>query len=263
MSTTLTIPSQPLPAIDPNERIYRLSIPQYLRMGEVGILKPQDQVELIEGLLVKQQSGYPLFDHETGVINQSALWRISVADYQRMGEDGILTPEDRVELIDGQLMVKPMQNWIHIWCVQVLIELIIDTLPHGLWHQISQSAIQCDESSPEPDITIIRGTRQQYRGRLVSAADIALVIEVANTSLDYDSTVKRQLYARNGIPQYWVVNTIESVIDVYTYANEFGDYQHLCTYTRSQQIPLVLDGQEIATFAVADIIPEAQPGGQT
>ena len=131
---------------------------------------------------------------------------ISVDAFHRMGETGILGPQDRVELIDGEI--------IDMSPIGVLHAAIVDVLARHFGRRTGESVfVRCqnplrldDISEPEPDIAILRPRADFYMTAHPGASDVLLVIEVADTSLAYDLGTKVPLYARHGIPEVWVID---------------------------------------------------------
>jgi len=182
--------------------------------------------------------------------------RFSVDEYRRMGECGILTIEDRVELLEGWVVPKMMHNPAHDGTVAIVNEAILKHLPTG-WHVRIQSAIATSDSQPEPDLAITRGRGRDFLERHPGPDDIALVIEVADTSLDRDRD-KRRLYARAGIREYWIVNLLERRIEVYS--DPTGDdpepaFRQRKDYDPASDVPLVIDPASVAQLAVRSLLP--------
>ena len=130
--------------------------------------------------------------------------RISVQQYHAMGEAGILTTEDRVELIEGVLVGKPMQGPTHVEVVEELYEACRSRCPNDGYVR-QEKPVTLAESEPEPDIAVAKGRRQDYRGRHPSGGDCLLVIEVSDSTLGRD-LFKADAYASGGVPQYWIVD---------------------------------------------------------
>jgi Uma2 family endonuclease len=179
------------------------------------------------------------------------LFRLSVDQYLLMGRHGILTPEHRVELIDGFIRNKPMHNTPHIFALAILTRFLIRQLSDD-WFTINQSTVRLAESSPEPDIAVVIGPMERYREQHATPNEIALIIEVSDSTYEFDSTTKAQIYATNGIPVYWIVNIPERRVEVYSSPlAEEQRYTTLNTYTPGQQIPTVLMGQQVAELEVS------------
>ena len=184
---------------------------------------------------------------EAGVVP----YRFTVEEYYRLGEVGILSPESRVELIDGFIVCKPMQHQPHQRAVRRLHNFMA-RLNGPDWTIQSQLPVNFEQSSLEPDLAILRGPEADYDHHQTTGSDVALVIEVADTSLAYDSGSKRRQYARAGIPVYWIVNIADSRIEVLSQL-EGNEYLTRTDFVAGQSVPVVLDGVTVAEFAVANI----------
>lgn len=138
----------------------------------------------------------------------------TVEEYHRMGEAGVLTEDDRVELLEGRIVTKMNHNPQHDAVVELVDETISRLLPRGFRVRI-QSSVTTLDSEPEPDAAVVRGSIRDRLTRHPGPSDTALVVEVSETSLRRDRA-KRRLYARAGIAVYWIVNLIDSQLEVYT-----------------------------------------------
>ena len=187
------------------------------------------------------------------IASMSTLFRLSVPDYHDMIASGILTPEDRVELLDGILVKKMSQNAPHHSTIQRLTLDFVRLTPPG-WQPRFQLPITLELSEPEPDCSLVRGDRRTYDARAPGPADFGIVIEVADTSLRLDREVKARLYAEAGIPEFWLINLVDSCIEVYTQPTGAA-YLTQTVYTAGQAVPLILDGQTIGRILVADVLP--------
>ena len=139
----------------------------------------------------------------------------TVGEYYRMAETDILTEEDRVELIDGQIIAMSPIGSRHAACVKrlnlLMGKMVGDSMLIGV-----QDPIQLDAySAPEPDLVLLRPRADFYAAAHPTAADVLLAIEVADTSADYDREVKLPLYAQAGIPEVWLIDLQASRIEVY------------------------------------------------
>src|SRR5712691_12941760 len=133
-------------------------------------------------------------------------------EYERLVDFGVFQ-RDPVELIGGQLIVAEPQGSYHATAVGAADDALRAILPPG-WIVRTQMPIALDEeSAPEPDLVVVRGTRADYRES--HPARPALVLEVADSSLDFDRQHKGSLYARAGVADYWIVNLVDRVLEVY------------------------------------------------
>ncbi len=189
-------------------------------------------------------------------VSTDVIWRFSVDQYHSMIRLGILTEDDPVELLEGWLVTKMPKNPPHSVVTQLTRETLARLLPSG-WYADSQEPITTSDSEPEPDVAVVRGSRRQYLNRHPGPSDIALVVEVADSSLQRDRTLKKRLYAAAGVPVYWIVNLSLSQIEVCTDPSgpsEQPDYRHQQNYGLEDSIPFIIDGSEIASCLVREML---------
>jgi Uma2 family endonuclease len=120
---------------------------------------------------------------------------------------------DPVELIAGQLVVAEPQGSYHATAVGAVDDALRAVLPAGFIVRAQMPVALDDDSEPEPDLAVVRGTRADYRDRHPSRT--VLVLEVSDSSLGFDRLDKGSLYARSGVQDYWIVNLIDRVLEVY------------------------------------------------
>lgn len=188
------------------------------------------------------------------------LYRFSVEQYQHIGKAGILTPDDRVELIEGFVVEKMTKYERHIATTKMMYRSIDRNLPAG-WHVGKEDPVLLNHSEPEPDVSILRGEIEDYLRRKPTGADIALVVEVADTSYAFDRR-KGAIYAEAGIPIYWIANLNADRIEVYsdpTGPDPTPEYRSRADYARGAEIPLVIEGNELARLAVDSLLAPTQP----
>jgi len=141
---------------------------------------------------------------------------LTVDEYHRMAEAGILTEDDRVELLDGRLIAMPPIGPAHLHGVNRLVDLIAERLyeldPRPARLSVQNPIRLSDTSEPEPDVVLLRADAPE--DRTPTAADVLLLVEVADTSADYDRTVKLSRYATAGVPECWIVDLEQGVVDV-------------------------------------------------
>ena len=132
--------------------------------------------------------------------------RYTVADYHRMGEAGILAPDSRVELIDGEIIDMPPIGTQHAGKVNYLVKVLAQAVGDRAVLLVQNPVVLGDYSSPQPDLALARPQADFYASRHPQPGDLMLVVEVADTSLRFDRDDKVPLYARHGIPEVWLVD---------------------------------------------------------
>jgi Uma2 family endonuclease len=142
------------------------------------------------------------------------LRRFTVNDFHRMGEAGILHEDDRVELIEGEIVEMAAIGTRHFACVNGLTRLLIRAAGDDAIVSV-QNPVRLDEhSEPQPDLAVLRV--RDYRESLPMPEDVLLLIEVSDTTLAYDRGVKLPLYSRAGIQEVWIVDVAHEVIERHT-----------------------------------------------
>jgi Uma2 family endonuclease len=132
--------------------------------------------------------------------------RLTVADYYRMAEVGILAPDARVELIDGEIIDMAPPGSLHAATVMFLTRALMHAVDDRAL-LLAQNPVRLSEySEPQPDLALLRPRDDFYREHHPRAHDVLLIIEVAATSLRFDRETKLPLYARHGIPEMWLVD---------------------------------------------------------
>lgn len=170
-----------------------------------------------EGLRIANLSGILLPQGERiggrmeTVQKQVTRRRFTVHEYHRMGEAGILHEDDRLELIEGDIVEMAAIGSRHFTCVNGLNRLLVRGVGDEAIVSV-QNPVRLDErNEPEPDLAVIRA--RDYRDSLPAPEDVLLLIEVSDTTLDYDRGVKLPLYARAGIPEVWIVDLPAQAIE--------------------------------------------------
>lgn len=185
------------------------------------------------------------------------IWRLSVAQYHEMIRTGILTADDPVELLAGWLVYKMPKNPPHRIATRLAQQALEAVVPAG-WYVDAQEPITLIDSEPDPDVMIVRGATRDYRDRHPGPEDVALIVEVADSTLERDRGVKRMVYARAGIAVYWIINVLERVLEVYydpSGPGEDADYRQRRVYELSDSVPLMIDELEVGSVAVRDLLP--------
>lgn len=188
--------------------------------------------------------------------------RFSADDYQRMGQTGILSSEDRVELIDGEVVATSPIGPRHSACIDRANRALVILLGDMAIVRI-QSSVRLDRyNEPEPDLVLLRPQVDFYASRLPGPADILLIIEVAESSLDYDREVKAPLYAGSGVPEYWIADLNSEQLVCYSDQAD-GAYRTLRRHRRGESVtPVHLPGFSIGVdelLGAADAIWPSAP----
>jgi Uma2 family endonuclease len=132
--------------------------------------------------------------------------RLTVADYYRMGEVGILAPDARVELIDGEIIDMAPPSSAHAATVHYLTEVFVRAV-EGRATVLAQNPVRLSKySEPQPDVALLRRRDDFYREGHPQPDDVLLIVEIATSSLRFDRRTKVRLYARHGIPEMWLVD---------------------------------------------------------
>ena len=139
--------------------------------------------------------------------------RFSRAEYERLVDLGVFQPGEAIELIGGDLIVAEPQSAAHYTAIQKTAKALEAAFGPG-WAVRTQGPIGLDDDSePEPDVAVVPGSPDDY-GR-AHPSHPALTVEVAESSLAVDRQHKGSLYARAGLPDYWVLNLVDRVLEVY------------------------------------------------
>jgi len=175
---------------------------------------------------------------------------LTVAEYHRMGEIGILTEDERVELIEGQLIAMSPIGSDHSGTVHALNHLpVLAVGDRGI--VAVQNPVHLDDfSEPQPDFSVLKPRADNYRKATPHPDEVRLIIELPDSSLNYDRAIKRSLYARHGIPEFWIVNLAAGEVEVCR--PPAGDGYASVSPVRPGAIrePLLLPGVKIPVGAV-------------
>lgn len=161
--------------------------------------------------------------------------RFTVDDYHRMGEAGILYEGERVELIDGEVVAMSPIGPRHSACVgRATRALVLTALDSAI--VLPQGSVRLSQyHEPQPDLVLLRPRADFYATRHAGPGDILLAIEIADSSLTFDRTVKARVYAQAGIPEYWLADLKTNVL--WRYERPEGDaYREVDRHQRGQSI---------------------------
>ena len=189
-------------------------------------------------------------------ISHLPVRRFTVDEYHRMIEWGFFAEDERFELLEGHIVAKMSRNPLHDATIVFAQKALEAVLPDH-WHVRPQCAVTTADSEPEPDLAVVRGSPRDYTVYHPRPDAVALVVEVANTSLDEDRGTKGRLYARAGFRVYWIINLTDIRVEVYTdpAGGVAAVYQRREDFGIGQSVPLLIDGQAKGPVAVRDLIP--------
>lgn len=186
-----------------------------------------------------------------------SLYRFSLEQYHQMARLGILEESNQVEFLEGILVNKMTKNRAHSLATHRLRVLLEGLVLDGYYVE-SQEPTTTSDSEPEPDVMVVRGKLEDYQDQQPPASQVPLVAEVADSSLHQDREWKKRIYAKAGIPIYWIVNLIQRQIEVFSEPSgetENPDYAQNQVFALSQDLLVVLDGKEVGRIAVKDVLP--------
>ena len=141
--------------------------------------------------------------------------RFSVEEYHRLAEAGVLAADERVELIDGIIKAMSPKGSKHAAIVSKLTNLLPQIVEGQAWIRVQDPIVLDDNTEPEPDVALVKPRDNAYATAHPRPGDVLLVIEVADTSLEDDRTVKLPRYAAAGIPEVWLIDVSHDVLAVH------------------------------------------------
>jgi Uma2 family endonuclease len=227
----------------------KVTVDEYDRMIELGILTENHPVELIRGTVV-YKSGYGPRAQANGPRMQP--YRFTVDEYHRMIDAGILHEDERVELIHGELVCSMPIGDRHAGCVNRL-NFGLGTWFAGRTIVSVQNPVVLADSEPQPDIALLAPRQDFYSSGKPRPADVQLLIEVADSTFDDDRDVKGPLYAENAIPEYWIVNLNDDTVHVFRGPRSDGTWASDQQFTRGGTLTVAaLPGVSVP---VSDVLP--------
>jgi Uma2 family endonuclease len=218
---------------------------EYYRMLNCGLLTEDDRVELIDGEILMKWTAGP----------ERRRW--TCEEFERMGEAGIFGPEERVELLDGDVVEMSPQLSRHATAVTLATRTLTLLFTDRAVVRVQLPFRLFGRLAPEPDIAVAPGDVRDYLG---SHPDTALlVIEISDSSLDYDQRIKSSQYASAGIPEYWILDLVNGRLEarqepVPMPGEPFGSgYRSIRYYSPTETISPVKAPE--VTISVADLLP--------
>jgi Uma2 family endonuclease len=177
-----------------------------------------------------------------------ATRKFTVDEFHRMVEAGILQEDDRLELLDGEIIEMPPIGSLHSSVVDSLNRLLVLALQDLPATVRVQNPVQLSaDTELYPDLALVKAREDFYRGSIPRAADVLLIVEVSDTTLDYDRNTKAARYARAGLPELWIVDVVSSTLEVHREPDNNGTYSHVSYCRRGESVsPLAFPGTELA-----------------
>lgn len=180
-----------------------------------------------------------------------AKHRFTVEEFHKMGEAGIFGEDDRVELVEGEIVEMTPIGWRHVESVNALTGVRADLREAGRFVVSVQNPLVLGEHGEHyPDLVLYR---KGVRGRVPEAGDALVVVEVADTSVSYDRNVKLPLYASAGVPEAWLVDLRAGAIEVHS-APRAGGYGTVRTYARGEVVRSATLA-EVVAFGAEEVLP--------
>jgi len=182
--------------------------------------------------------------------------RFTVDDYYAMADAGVFAPDERVELLDGEILTMPPIGPPHVGTVNQMNSLFVRALGSRAVVQIQGPVRLSNDSEPQPDIAILRPRGDFYRSRHAGPADVFALIEVADSSIGYDSGRKLKAYARSAIAEYWLVDLQAERIQIHRHpAGE--QYRNRVTVQRGEIVAFEAFPED--HFVVVDVLGAPGP----
>jgi len=183
--------------------------------------------------------------------------RLTVDEFRRKAARGELSQSKTFELLEGVVVAKARQTLKHETALENIQNLIGKLTPGG-WHLRVQQPLNCSDSLPEPDAAIVKDALDMYVDRPPMPNMVSLVVEVADASLTLDRRVKGRVYARAGLSVYWLLNLVDSELEVYSSASGpvlMPGYQEKRVYRTEDKLSLVVGLDDLGMVKVRDLLP--------
>lgn len=177
-------------------------------------------------------------------------YRWTRQEYEKMVEIGLFPPETRLELIEGEIWEMAAHTSYHAAAITVIQRLLEQVYSEACHVRVQLPLALSDDSEPEPDLAVVEGGPADYWHEHPHTA--LLIVEVAYSPLDYDQERKRHLYARNGLPEYWILNLQEHKLEVYCEPQEEEYLVKRILRAGDTVAPLSHPSESIA---IADLLP--------
>lgn len=190
-------------------------------------------------------------DTDTAATYTPTRHRLSVAVLELLEREGLLPPDIRVELIEGELFDMAPIGPLHNANVTDLTRLFVLSFGDDVIVQCRGSIKLSDYSAPQPDVAVLKRREEGYRKALAGPADILLLVEVADSTARFDRNIKAQLYARHGVMEFWMIDLNLQVLEIYREPSARGYRTKLERMAGDVVSPLAAPN---VTFEVATLI---------
>jgi Uma2 family endonuclease len=181
---------------------------------------------------------------------------ITVAEYHKMAEAGILNPDERVELIDGQILKMAAKGTAHSSATTRTAKVFEQQLEGRAWVRVQEPIRLSDYSEPEPDVALVQIDPLDYADHHPTVPEVYLVIEVSASSFEADCEFKSKAYARSGVADYWVLDVIGRSLHVFRAPTQDGYQQESVLQADDTIAPLQFPN---VLIAIASMLPKVQP----
>ncbi len=185
-----------------------------------------------------------------------SVHRFTVEEYEQLGKSGVLTEDDSVELLEGLIVKKMTKNPLHDSTIDLLVSMLSRQIPTG-WFLRVQNVLRTADSEPEPDVVIAIGDVASFRRRHPTGDEAALVIEVAQSSLEQDWR-KCRIYARAGVIEYWIVDLNAARLEIFTQPNRaLGKYENHVRRVAPGEATVNLSSQTHVKVDLQELFPSS------
>lgn len=173
-------------------------------------------------------------------------------EFQRASTLGLFRPDERLELLQGEIYEKMPPNPPHASLTDIIAETLRRIAAEGACVRVEKPIVLGSFGQPEPDVAVVRGTLRDYLMRHPTADDTLLVVEVSNTTLAHDQGTKAAEYAAAGIVEYWIINLNHRCVEVYRDPQN-GEWQHITTHDDTGTLSPLFAPQ--STISIRGMLP--------
>jgi len=185
-------------------------------------------------------------------------FRFTVAQYQKMISEGIISADARVELLNGEVVHKMARNPPHDTSLSLTEEELGAALSAEWYVRVQMAVVLGKTGQPEPDIAVVLAPIKRYFKQHPVLKDIGMLAEVADSSLLQDRRDKAPIYAGGRIPWYWIVNVADRTVEVYSNpkGGALPEYRKRHDYKLGERVPVVLNGRTVGHVEVSKLFPD-------